>query len=178
MAPLPELLTVLGRAHLEMIPPFLRGDPDYVAVMHCYAREAERLGETLELVRANLDPTTATELGLPWYESVLHVSGTGTVEERRSRVLGRLAALAADPSGRSWVRRVTARIGSGWSYVENTPDPQTIRVFVTPAVGTAAWDEALRAVREETPAEQELDFVSSEGFLLDETPLDTGGLGV
>lgn len=183
MAPRPDLMTALGRDLLGMLPTFLREDPDVRSVVHCYARAVEEFEVEAELVRAQLSPLSATGVGLSWWERMLRLLAAEpgvTVEARREAVIGRWRSLDGDPAGRDWVRRVSGRLGGSvpWSYEENTPAPQTIRVSLPFDAGSPAWEEALRVFREETPAEQALVFISSGGFLLDESQMDVEGLGV
>lgn len=187
MAPLPELITPLGREMIDSLPPVLRDDPDTIAVLHCQAREAERLGDAVAEIRAQLSPLNATELGLPWWELLLRVPGdiVASVEARREAVMRRYRALEGDPAGSSWVLRVGRRIGDvPWTYQEHipgdgtTPPAQTLRIHLPFAPASASWDQALIAFREEVPSELDLVFVSEGGFILDESEMDVEGMGI
>lgn len=185
MAPHPSAITALGWEMLESIPPFLRDDPDVVAVIHCQAREAERLEGAIEELRRQLNPLTATDRGLRFMEMLLRLPASGeSIQVRRNRVKLRLAALEADPSGRDWIARLSARIGSGWAYEEHVPGDvtspaaQTLRIRLPYAANSPQWDAALLATREETPAELGLVFISSGGFILDQSQMDVEGMGI
>lgn len=180
MAPRPDLMTDLGWELLETLPPVLRGDPDMRAIIHCQAKEAERVEGAIEFVRAQANPLTAGDVGLMWWAALLRVPSIGVPEaELRTAVINRIRAYEVDPAGAAWVTRVSKRIGTeAWSYEENEPDPQTIRVFLPYAPGSLAFQNARRAIEEETPSEQELVFVSSGGFILDQSQMDVEGLGI
>jgi hypothetical protein len=176
MAPLPELITDLGWRMLEDLPPFLREDPDVRGVIHCYAKETERVEGAITDVGLQFNPLTATELGMPFWEVLLKLpeSPPGTLlEVRRERVIDRYEALDGDPSIRNWIERVTARLGTGaWTWLENTPDPQSMRIGVPYESGTAIWEKALVILREETPSEQALSFVETDTLLWDSGTFD------
>lgn len=185
MAPRRDLLTPLGLEMLDSLPPAVRDDPDYLAVIHCYARETERIDETIEGLRAEFNPVTATETGLTAFELLLRLpAGGDTVEGRRIRVRDRLASLFADASGVNWILRVSGRIGSSWSYEEHvpgdagSPPAQTLRILLPFDATAPEWAEATRAVREETPSELDLIFVSTGGFRLDVSEMDSDGMGI
>lgn len=188
MAPLESLITDRGWEMLEELPHFLRDDPDIRAVIHCYAKESERMEDALEGVRDELNPLTASTVGLAWWESLLRLPVNplgGTLSGRRTLAARRMRSLVADPSGLNWVQRVTDRLGGQpWSYEEHvpgdlgTPPAQTLRVTIPSTPGTTLWDSQVAAVREETAAELALDFESAAGFILDQSQLDADTLGV
>lgn len=188
MAPRPDLLTDLGREFIAMLPPVLRDDPDYIAVMHCAAKEMERLRATAEQARAELNPQTAGDVGLAFWEALLRLpvrpSGL-TVDDRRTRVIARYHSLDGDPSGVSMADRITQRIGGAlWSYEEHipgdgaSPAAQTLRIHLPWEPASPDWNNALVVIREEVPAELALSFVSDGGFRLDESQMDVEGMGI
>jgi hypothetical protein len=189
MAPRPDLLTPRGREFIAELPPFLRDDPQYRAVLHCMAREGERAEGVLEQLRQDLNPLTATDRGIAFFEGLLNIGSTAgqDIEARRAIILGRMRALEGDPSGADWARRITARIGDvGWTYEEHTPGdaspgavpPQTLRILLPFAANSPQFEVARRVFREETPAEIALVYISTGGFLLDSSLLDQDGFGI
>lgn len=188
MAPRLDLLQANARAMqwLEDVPPVLREDPDLQAIYYCSAKEAERLEARIEDVRAQLNPLTATEAGLAIWEPLIRLAAApgGTVETRRTAVVGRIRSLAGDPSGRDWIRRVDAIVGLPWTYEEHipgdgtTPPAQVLRIFLPWAASNPSWAQAVRLIREETPPELGIQYVSSEGFLLDVSHMDVDAFGI
>lgn len=186
MAPREDLLTEKGREFLAALPPFLRQDPSYRAVLHCCAREAERADAELSQLQRELNPLTASDVGLDFFETLMEMQSSRgqDVEARRLLVVRRFRALEGDPSGPDWVARVTARIGDvGWTYEESTggpeePTPQTLLITLPFAPISPQFAAARQVFAEETPTELRLIFISSEGFFLDSSQLDTDGLAV
>lgn len=181
MAPLEELITPLGWELIGRLPPMFRDDPDIRAIMHCTAKAAERKVDAVEYIRRQANPLTADPQGLAWWAGVLHIGlDTGaTVEEQRLVIVNRYRAFEVDAAGSAWVVRVTARIGtSSWTYEENTPDPSTITFHLPYGAGSQPFLNAERVIREETPSEQALVFVSTGGFILDESQMDVEGMGI
>ena len=186
MAPRPDLITDLGWEFINSLPPALRDDPTNRAILHCSAKEAERLQETIDFVRAQMNPVTAGDTGLQLWERLLRLPiGLGTEAERRSRVVGRYRALEGDPSGANWIQRVSDRLaGAPWSYLEHNPGdplspaPQVVRILIPFLPGTGAWDRITQIIADETPSELGLEFVTTEGFILDEDQLDIDTLGL
>lgn len=131
MAPRPDLLHPRAVEILGWIPPFLRGESDNIAFAHCLARESERAEGFIEWVRDQLNPLRADLTGLAWHSRQLHlpVAPEGTdVEQVRLVVLGRVRALAGDPSERDWVARVSARLGTdAWKYLKWRPVEDRVR---------------------------------------------------
>lgn len=186
MPPRPDLITPLGWRMLGSLPPILRDDPDYRALIHCSAREVERMRGRAEDVRAMGNPVTTTALGIPLWERLLRLPAsfpTDPLEGRRVAVVNRWRALQSDPSTAAWVARVTQRLnGAPWTYdtprsAPGLPD-YTIRVTLPFNAASGRFAAAILALREETPAEQELVYVSAEGFVLDQSRLDQEGLGI
>lgn len=185
MAPLPELITPLGWEFINSLPPVLRDDPTYRAIMHCGAKECEHSEERIEYLRAQLNPLSANAAGLAWWERLLRLSGSGTEEQRRIVASARLRALDGDPSGTSWQSRLSDRLGGiPWTYEEHdeviltSPPAQTLRFFLPYEPDSPAWDKALVIVRDETPSELDLEFQSLAGFTLDVDALDIDTLGI
>lgn len=172
----------LAVEHLNDLPPFLRDDPDIRAIVYCHAKEAERQEQRLDELLAELFPQSATEVGLPWWETLMRITVEPeglTVEERRETVIAYLRKLRGEAGGEEWIANVTSLIGPTWSYVEHDPDdptssppPYTVRVSVPfePGVGEFAATE--RLIREITPAHLDIELVYSGGFLLDIGELD------
>jgi len=154
---------------IQLLPSWAREDPDFGAVVDCAARESARMRDRLGLVRDQLIPWRAGELGLPWWEAFLGASPKGkTVQERREEVAARLAAAVPDSRGSTWEAQVTERIGSAWDYVEDAA-AFTLTISV-PHAPPLDWIEVL--LRPVTPAHLDIVMVSGEGFLLDNSQLD------
>lgn len=146
MAPRPDLLHPRAVEILGWIPPFLRAEPDNVAFAHCLARESERAEGFIEYVRDQLNPLRADLTGLAWHSRQLHlpVAPEGTdVEQVRLVVLGRVRALAGDPSERDWVARISARLGTdAWKYLKWRPvEDREVNRILNPSfeVDLANW---------------------------------------
>ncbi|MCA1571254.1 MAG: YmfQ family protein [Chloroflexi bacterium] len=145
--PSSALITPLGRALLDDLPPILRGDPDIQGVMHAAARELEAAEAKIEQMRAELSPLTATATGLRIWEAQLGlpINTAATDTERRTTVLAHLAKMAGDPSGTDWVANVTKLIGPGWTYEEYLPPSDRVTNLLTNPSGendTATWQGA------------------------------------
>lgn len=187
MAPKPEIFAECDRAvtWLEGVPPILRDEPDLQAAYYCMAMETDRMEARLEDIRAQLLPSTAT-VNLPGWEALLRLPGTGPDEARQAALRLRMAGLAADPSGLNWIDRAQARLGPGvvWTYEEHipgdgsTPAAQTLRISLPYGGASAEMAAAKQIFREETPAELDLIFVSSDGFLLDSSEMDDDAFGI
>lgn len=170
-----EALTERGLAMLDDLPTVVRDDPHFRAVVHCYAREFDRLEELATQLRDGFIPESATPLTLPAWELLLRIAPTGTEEERRNRVLAALPALFGDPSGLSWEDGVTALVGPGWEYTEDTA---TFTLNLVLPVLPPELPQLEAVIREFTPAHLDLVLASSAGFLLDQSQLDQEGLDV
>lgn len=186
MAPLPELVTPLGHALLAQLPPFLREDPDTVAVMHCCAKEVERMDLSVADARAQMNPLTAGTWGLTAWEGVLRIAHdeSADLEQQREAVLRRYRSIDNDPSGVSWQARVNRRLGEiPWTYEEHvpgdagTPPAQVLRFTLPYEVGPQLT-EALRILREEVPSELGITVIGSGGFILDQSQMDIDVLGI
>lgn len=174
----------LAVEHLNDLPPFLHADPDIRAVIYCHAKEAERQEATLRALQRELNPLTATEVGLPWWETLLRltVDPPGwTVQQRRDTVIAYLRKSRSSPHGQDWVANITDLVGPSWTYSEHDPDDPanspaeyTVRVTLPwePAAGEFIRTEAL--IRAKTPAHLDVELTYDTGGF----PLDIGGLDV
>lgn len=181
-----RVLTPLGVEMRDSLPPVLRESQDYLAVIHAVAKECERARAALEVVRAQFNPATATVLLGVWERITRQtVAPVGKSEsERQAAITARLRKMLSIGKGSAWEEQVTALVGPGWDYEEHIPGDGT-----SPPVGTlritlpfppegSRYLEARDAIREITHAHLELEFESSEGFILDESRLDLEVLGV
>jgi hypothetical protein len=184
--PDPAVITEKGWQMLDMLPPVLRDSPEYQAAIHAYARELERLEAAIEYVRAQLNPITAGEEGLRWWEVLLGlpIEPSGQpVEQRRANVLALLGRLTTAASGLHWEQVVTELVGSGWSYRANipgdptSPAPNTIVVTLPFGPTSPQYHLARRVLRDITPANTQV-TVQSEmgGFTLDQSQLDVDAM--
>lgn len=185
MAPDPTLITDLGWELIGDLPPILRDDPDLRAVLHCHAKETERQEATLAEVRAQLVASTATSLGLPWWEALIRTTideGTLTDVQRRALISAYIQNLEEVLSRYGWKIALDTILGPGWGYQEYDPaDPavpaNTIRVFVPFPVNTTLYAETARLIRRVTDAHIALELIDLTQLPLDFGILDTGGLG-
>lgn len=183
--PDPSLITGTAAAHLEMLPPVLRDDPSYQAVIYALAKEIDRLESFIEQVRAQFNPNTADVMLKAWEVMTgVTVEPSGqTVAERRSTVVAMLRKRVASPTGLSWEDNVTALVGPGWSYQEHvegdgtTPPAGTIRVILPFPPTSDRYALTERMLRQITRAGKDLQLQYSGGFVLDESQLDQEGLG-
>lgn len=184
--PDPALLSDLSKQHLATLPPVLRDSPDYQGVIHALARETERLEGFIENARAQTNPSTATTL-LKVHEAMVRttIEPVGaTVDSRRAIVEARLRKMLGGGEGREWVDQVTALVGPGWDYAEHdpadgtSPAEGTLRISLPFAPSGSRYADSAAQIREVTPAHLELEFVSTGGFLLDQSQMDVEGLGV
>jgi hypothetical protein len=72
---------------------------------------------------------------------------------------------------------VTAIIGIGWSYVEQTPADDTVQITVPFAPGTENFLRISELIRRFTPANTDIQIQSVDGFILDESDLDLETFG-
>lgn len=186
MAPLETLITDRGWAMLDDLPPVLREDPDVRAVIHCYAREFDRLALTAEEVRAQFFPTQATILLRAWEASLqLTIDPVGwTDAERREEIALGLVRMVAGGTGGAWEERLAALVGAGFSYEEfDTQDPgntvpaHTIRITLPYPPTSDRFARIERALTLITPANTDIILQSTAGFLLDESQLDQETFG-
>lgn len=179
-------LTALGQQMVASLPTFLRGSSDYQAVLHAGAREIELAEAAIEQVRAQFNPATADVMLGAWEAIVkLPVGGFGaTIAQRQARVTQRLQKLLGGSEGLEWVQRITELVGPGWSYLEylagdpDSPPPYTVSIALPFPPSGQAYAEALRLIREVTPAHLDIRFASGAGFIVDESEVDIEGLGV
>lgn len=178
-------LTALGQQMLASLPPALRRSPDYQAIMHAASREAALLETAVEQVRAQFNPVRADLLLGAWEAEVkLPVGGLGaTVAQRQARILARLRKLLGSSEGLEWEQTITDLVGPGWSYLEHiegdpsSPPASTISIALPFPPSGSSYIEALREIREVTPAHLDIRFSSGHGFILDESHLDLEGFG-
>lgn len=178
-------LTDMGRAMLADLPPQLQGSSDYQAIMHAGAREVEMLEASIEQTRSQFNPASADIMLGAWEAEVrLPVGGQGaTIGQRQLRVITRLQKLLGQSEGLEWEDAITKLVGPGWTYLEHIegdltgPPAYTLRIALPFPPSGSAYIEALREIREFTPAHLEILFDSGAGFILDESRLDLEGLG-
>jgi len=178
--PLESLLTPLGRQILGELPPFVRQDPDHMAVAHAYAKEIERAEEAINTMRMQSVPSEATILLKLWEITVgaeVEPAGIST-EDRQKIVTAFLRALAANPTGIHWEVVIRFLAGSGWLYIDHikgdsgTPEPNEVHVILPFATASFWFGTLKRLIERLTPAHIKLNITATEGFLLDESKLD------
>jgi hypothetical protein len=179
-------MTPLGLDMLSRLPEVFTDDPDMRAVIHCYAKEADRLREFAEQVRAQFFPATATEVGLPLWELSLNltVAPDGkTVDDRRLIVLAYLRGIGASGTGADFEDTLDLLV-PGWAYDEHDPgDPTlpvpiyTLRVLFPYGAGSSDFRRAEDLLRLIIPANLDLIVSSVAGGLLDDMQLDEDVLG-
>lgn len=129
----------------------------------------ERLAE----VRDGLIPEREGPLLLEAWEAMVKLPRDPaglTTQERWAVVIGRLRRAIEDPSGLSWVARVTEQIGSGWTYKEEAPN--ILRVTVPWEPGSERFLLAEAVIDRMKPAAWRLILGSEKGFVLDKSKLD------
>lgn len=176
MAPLPSLLEANARAlrMLRELPPWCQDDPDIRACIYCYAKEYDRVESTMDNLLAQFFPTLADELGLPWWERLVRITGdpiTQTVQQRRDAVVAYLQKMSSSPSGEDWAANVTRLIGPGWSYAEG-PEDYTLHVTLPFPPTSSSYQMVERLLHDITPAHLDLVLGYSGGFILDASQLD------
>lgn len=186
MAPDPALITAKGWRMINDLPPIAREDPDTRAIIHCHAKETERQEEALTELVAQFMVSTATELGLPWWETLLRTTADPvglTVPQRRAILEGYMLGLTAILSRYGWAVAVERILGPGWAYQEYDPaDPggppaNTIRLIVPFPPTSTIYQETRRLIRQFTDAHLALEMVSLVSFPLDAGLLDVNELG-
>lgn len=168
-----EALTPLGRQILNELPGWAQNDPLYRAAAHIWAKESELMQGRAAEVRDAAIPSQKNPLLLEVWEVSLHLPRNPPEKneaERWEAVLARLRRAIEDPSGTSWVKRVTEQIGLGWTYEEKAPD--IIEVTVPWPAGSERFIFARAILEAEIPAAWELVIGSAEGFTLDQSKLD------
>lgn len=109
---------------LAQYPPFLRKDPDIVAVNSVAALELDRIEAAMDELIANFTPQNA-DLFLHFWEYLFKLPTnppSKTLEQRRVTVVTFLRRLAQGGAGLNWVARLIDLIGSNWTYIVHTPD--------------------------------------------------------
>lgn len=186
MAPDPALITPLGWELISDLPPILRDDPEHRAVQHCHAKETARQEEALEEVRAQFIPTTATTLGLPWWERLVRITveeGSLTEEQRRTLIIGYIQNLQFVLSRYGWKVALDGILGPGWSYAEHDPDDpgspaaNTVRIFIPFPLSSTLYAETNRLIRKFTDAHIALELIAPDDLAMDFSLLDEGELG-
>jgi hypothetical protein len=174
-----------GLAMLSELPPKLRSSYDYQAVIHAYAREVDLLEASIEQVRAQFVPSSADILLGAWESLVkLPLGGNGaSISQRQANVVNRIQRLLGQAEGIQWIQTLNGILGPGWSYEEHnpvdggSPAVNVIRVSVPFASGTPFFDTAEVQVRIATAGHLGLEFLSTAGFILDESELDQTEFG-
>lgn len=184
MAPL--ALTERGEEMLRDLPPFFYEDPDWRAVIHCYAMESERLEGHVEEVRAQFFPQQATVLLRAWEATFdLTVAPLGlTEEQRREQIALALIRMVASEGGEDWEAFVERLTGAGYTYEEfdpqvpsNTVPAHTIRVTLPFPPSSDTYQRIQRALLAGTPANTDIIVQSGGGFTLDQDSLDSETFG-
>lgn len=181
--PLESALTPLGRQILGQLPPFVRQDPDHVAVAHAYAKETERCEGAIETMRMQAVASEATVLLKLWEITVgAEVEPAVSQAERQKIVIAFLRALAANPTGLHWEAVIRLLAGSGWIYIDHikgdggTPPANEVHVILPFGVGSFWYGTISRLIERLTPAHIKLHITPTEGFLLDSSELDKDDL--
>jgi hypothetical protein len=185
VAPLPELLTEKAREIVDDWPPFVREEPDFIALAYVFAREAERLDEKAEVVRRQFFLRSADLLLGAWEAQLgITIAPVGaTDEERRSLAITFLLGLAATGQGSVWEERLLAAVGAGYAYREHDPDDDTsppkytIAITLPLAPSSETFRRAERILRRMTPANTDLLITSTDGFRLDSSQMDQEAFG-
>jgi hypothetical protein len=183
--PDPSVLSPLGQAMREQIPPALRNSYDYLAVINALSKELDLLEAAIEQVRAQFDPSTADVLLGAWeWQLNLPVGGGGSdITARRVRVLTRLRKVLSGGGGREWEATISDIVGPGWTYLEHDPnDPSSpadgiVQITVPFPSGTSKFIEARNQIRDITDAHLQVVFLSSQAFELDISELDVTEFG-
>lgn len=170
--PAAAAITPLGWQLIDALPTWARDAPEFRAVQHCFAKEADYERALARRVRDNMIPVRVDELGLSWWEEMLKLPVNPpdiNVEDRRASVLAGIGRMIADATGFHWVGLVTELIGLGWSW---SLDGNTITLVVPLLPGSEAFLRLERLVREFTPAHLDIDVSGGAGFILDQSQLD------
>lgn len=168
-----EVMTPLGRTMLNELPSWAQNEPLYRAACHAFAKEHERLVAKAQELRDGLIPSRMVGIVLELWEVMVKLPRNppgATTTERWDAVIARLRRVIEDPSGTTWIARVTEQIGAGWVYVEEAPNIINVTVPWQPA--TDRFIQAERVLLEEIPAAWELVLGFEGGFILDRSKLD------
>ncbi|MDT7782067.1 MAG: Bacteriophage Mu-like, Gp48 [Pseudonocardiales bacterium] len=180
-----RVMTAMGRELLELYPPFLRRVPLIQGVCNAVGGEVELQDAMLDELERNLTAATAEEhLGLWESQMGLTVDPPGlSVAQRQALVRGYMALMVASGSGLDWEATITLVLGtSGWSYLTNdpsnpsSPPPHVVRLYLPYAPGSMSASIAVKLVRAATPAADQIDVFYTQGFILDESLLDSDPL--
>jgi hypothetical protein len=177
---MPAELAPLAQSMMLDMPPVFERDPDMRAVQHCHALEVERMESTLQALRLELNPLTAGDLGLSWFEVTLRlpVRPAEPLEERRSTVLSVLQRQNIGPGENDWIIAVTRIVGPGWTYEEHDPDDAgsppayTVRITLPFAPSSDLYARMEQRIRDVTPAHVDIVLSGGAGFILDQSQLD------
>lgn len=159
-----------GQALLDMIPDYLRSDPQVRGVLDVIARELQRIEDAGLAIAAGAFPQHADDsfalLGIMEAQLGIPVEPAGlTVGQRRDLVLAHIRKRSA-AAGSDWEAAVTTALGTtAWSYHE---DPTEARIVIKIPSGTGSLTAAqvLSLVRDVTPAHLDLSVSYDAGFLV------------
>lgn len=108
---------------LAQYPPFVRRDPDIVAINSVAANEFDLIESKMDELIANFTPQNA-DLFLHFWEKLFKLPTkppSKTVPQRRATIIAFLRRLAQGGAGLNWVARLIDLIGPNWTYVVHTP---------------------------------------------------------
>ena len=173
-------------AILDDVPPWIRDDPDFRAIVYCFGMEGERKRLTIEEVRRQFFPQYADVLLKVWEAQLgMTVEPAGyTVEERRTFVFDALLRIATSGTGLEWEEALLRLAGEGVVYQEfdptvpsNTVAAHTIRITLPFPPSSDRYARIEKALRARTPANTDIVLTSGEGFILDVSQLDQEPFG-
>lgn len=175
--PADSALTPHSLELINSLPGWAREDPDLRALMHCFAKETDRI---LEHARSVRDGAIPYRTGYPaWWLHILDVPeppGSPTIADERAAVVAALRRAIPDPSGATWQDAVTALVGPGWTYVEDAAT-YTLTIEIPYPPDSDFFRNLTRLIRTFTPAHLDIVVNSSSIFRVDVSDLDTDTLG-
>ena len=137
---------------ISHLPPVLASVAEYRALCDTVEAELTRLRSMIESVRRELVISTAQDLGLEQWESLLSLTGDGSVAERRAAILSR-TALSRPHTVEGLHRRLTALVGEhGYTL---SVCGRTVKVTVS-LEARGAYTAVATMLREFLPANVEL----------------------
>lgn len=159
----------LTDAAIENLPWYFQRDATIRGLFAAAARELERIRLVAEAVRSGWFPQVADDdLGLLaiWEDAFrLPVNPAGvSVADRRAAVVAQWRKRSA-ARGSDWVAAITALLGSGWSYREDSAS-YTVAITVPFAGSSYSAGQIASLARALTPAHLALTTGYDEGFIV------------
>lgn len=133
---------------INMLPRFLREIKEYALIFSSVENELYDCSQKLDEMEKENFVSTAEKKGLTFWESLFHLPSTGTLEERRIRVLARRNVKKEVTM--EWLEQKLNQVAEKGTWKTDV-DGYTLKLKLTPTVYSAR-DTIIKAIRQEIPA--------------------------